>query len=86
MKIYNQSIHQTKQKQPPLKMTENETTPIKIKKPIKKRKVVTVIYLNNLPTDNPVKSFKQKIDEKYCSIRLHRTMVLSEIPNTGAGL
>ena len=48
--------------------TEYDTleSPIKLKKPIKKRKVVTVIYLNNLPTDNLVKSFKQKIDEKYC--------------------
>ncbi len=48
-----------------------ETTEIKPKaikkpkKPPKKRKVVNVIYMNNLPTELVVRTLKQKIQEKY---------------------
>ena len=45
---------------------ENEL--IEIKKPTRKRKVVNVIYQNDLPTDVIVKTLKQKIEEKYLPV------------------
>ena len=44
---------------------ESEPDTPKTKKTIKKRKVVDVVYLNDLSTEHVVKTLKQKIREKY---------------------
>ncbi len=41
------------------------TNPEKTKKAPRKRKVINVIYMNDLPTEVVVKTLKQKIEEKY---------------------
>ena len=44
---------------------EEVTIAKKTKKPVKKRKIIDVIYLNDLPTELVVKTLRQKVQEKY---------------------
>ena len=49
-------------------LANDDGQPNKIKKPSRKRKVINVIYLNDLPTKVIVKTLKQKIEEKYLQV------------------
>jgi hypothetical protein len=44
---------------------EEVTIAKKVKKTVKKRKIIDVIYLNDLPTELVVKTLRQKVQEKY---------------------